>query len=84
MDCIFTNQKIIIMEIGRIIELTAMASFITIKELYTKGNGKKIISKELVKNIGLMELIFEDIFQKGRKFQGNSNGLIKVIMKVNL
>ncbi len=46
MDCIFTNQKIIILAIGKKIELKAMDSFITIKESYIKANGKRTISKE--------------------------------------
>lgn len=45
MGCIYTNQKITILAIGRIIELKDMDSFITMKELCIKANGEMIINK---------------------------------------
>lgn len=71
------------METGEGIRLMGTDSFITIRESYIKANGKKTISQELENNIGLMELILEDIFQKGRRLQENLNGPIKVITKVS-
>lgn len=84
MGCIYTNQKITILAIGRIIELKDMDSFITMKELCIKANGEMIINKGQGKNIGLMELILEDIFLKDRKYQENLNGQKKAIMMASL
>ncbi len=45
-DFIFICQKITIMVIGRRIKQMAMDSFIIIKELSIRANGKMTISKE--------------------------------------